>query len=503
MATIQVKLTPVGVLSVFLLAMALAFVGVVIGLKLRSQPSEPDTSRWALRSGVEQAAPVDAASVQPTGQWSKLPSVRARQVREAIKRRDFEMATAVSKDTLLATRARLFTFYPFEDFIEALPDLTDPTFERDLSTWVDQAPLDPLPRLIRAQYYYNLAWSRRGHRFITETDKQSQAAFSSILRKGVADIQVALTLAPQSAYGHFLRLRLLRGYGDTTEIHQAFYDTVQLYPAFYPSYSVMLTGLQPKWGGSLDEMYAFVGRYSADESTFSSLRLLPVQLYALLLESAASACNDASTTANNACFSDDLKQAIRQGLETSVRESLRQLGAANAYETNQAVLSIISSMIDQSGADAQAGQILQLAADSYHSDPRLTEEPGVTNNFIIDQLVARSWLNKGFFYNAITKYKEALAHLQLAQFPSAELKDLAQARIYESLMQAYAKSNHPAEMVSSAKAAWSLDGQTSSRLYLCFGDPGSRRRLLDHRRRPGERLERLLLEGPVVSRAAR
>ncbi|NKJ34926.1 tetratricopeptide repeat protein [Rhizobium sp. SG570] len=347
--------------------------------------------------------------------------------------------------------------------------MTDPGFERSLSSWVDHAPLNPLPRLIRAQYYLDLAWHRRGHRFTRETDKAAQAAFSAILRKGVDDIQFALVLDPQSAYGLYLRLMILRGYGATEELDKALQDAVAVYPDFMPSYGVALSSLQPKWGGSTNQMYAFVDHYGAGAPDGSPLKLLSLQLYKYLLESADTACTDKHGDAYATCFQTTMKQSVRPGLEANIAGALDQFGQTDAYETNEAVSSLVNAMIEQSGAEAYSGQILQATANSYHSDPRLIEDKGVANNFMIDELVGRSWLHKGFYDNAIAKYKESLNHLEPTRFPSPEQKDLARAAIYETLAQIYSKDHHPAEMAEAANAALALDGKASNRLNLCYG----------------------------------
>lgn len=471
MATIEVKRSPVHPALLVLAGAVLAVCGMLVGARYLSSATRDtlQAASWALRGDVVPDKNALPSPVAPSGNRDKLPLVRAKRVQDAIKHHDFSTAMTVSADTFAESHPKIWTFYPFKDFIENVSDLTDPGFERSLSDWVDHAPLNPLPHLIRAQYYLDLAWHRRGHRFSYETDKTAQAAFSSILRKGAEDIHFALILDPQSAYGLYLRLHILRGDGATKALGKALQEAVAIYPDFMPSYGVALSSLQPKWGGDLNQMYALVDRYSKDAPDGSPLKLLSLQLYKYLLESADTSCTQERGDAYATCFQTAMKQSVRPGLEASIASALDQLGRKNAYDTNEAVSSLVGAMIEQSGAEAYSGQILQAAANGYNSDPRLVEDKGVVNNFIIDELVARSWLYKGFYDNAITKYKEALTHLELAVFPTPEQKDLALAGIYETLAQIYSKYNHPSEMADAAKAALALDGKASNRLYLCYG----------------------------------
>lgn len=467
----QMQVTPTKLVGVVVIGAALVFGGAIFGAGYLSKalPTAPEASDWQLRGGTDHARGVTMPAAAPEQPSRNLPAVAANIVRQAIKRHDFATATAASENMLKQSRARIWTLFPFGDFVGAVSDLTDPSFERSLSLWVDRAPFNPLPRLVRAQYYLDLAWSRRGGRFIHQTDKTAQDAFGNIIAKGLQDIQFVLTLDPQSAYGLHLRIKLLRGQGNTDQMRLAFEEAIKTYPHFIPSYTVMLTTLQPKWGGDLDAMYEFVDRYSGNAPAGSELNLLPLQLYALLLQTAATACTDLQGDAFLDCFRSSMNQSVRPGLETRIKTALDQFGELDAYETNEAVSSIIEAMISEAGTEAYASKVLQTAATSYHSDPRLTEDKGAKNNFIIDQLVAHSWLQKGFKDNAITKYKEALLHLQSTAFPSPDLKAAAQARIYEKLMRIYEADHQLADMVATASSAFSLNGKSVNRLYICRG----------------------------------
>lgn len=471
MTTIEMKRSPLNLVFLLLAGASLALGGMVVGARFLA-PSASEglqASNWPLRGDVSPDQSAMPRPIRASGKRDKLPLVRARRVQEAIKVGDFGIAMAISQDTLMASRAKIWTFYPFKDFIKNIADLSDPNFDRHLSAWVDHAPLNPIPRLVRAQYYLDLAWHRRGHRFESETDKAAQEAFVSLLGKGLTDVRFALTLDPQSAYGLSLQVELLRGFGATAQMENALEQAVAIYPNYLPVYNIALSSLQPKWGGSVDRMYAFVDHFSSNAPAGSPLKLLPLNLYLYLMNAAGVDCTRQHGDEYIACFTAAMNRNVRPGLETEISSALAQFGESNSYETNQAISYLIGAMIEQAGGAAYSGQILQMAANSYHSDPRLIEDKGAENSYIIDQLVAKSWLYKGFYDNAITKYKEALSHLNAANFPSPEEKDLAVAQIYQTLTQMYSKAKRPSDMAAAAKAALSLDEDAGSRLYLCYG----------------------------------
>jgi hypothetical protein len=392
MTTIEMRRSPLNLALLLLTGVVLALGGMFIGARFLPtlMSNGLQASNWPLRGDVSPDESAMPSPIQASGQRDKLPLVRARRVQEAIKAGDFSTAMTLSQDTLMASRAKIWTLYPFKEFIKNIADLSDPNFDRHLSAWVDHAPLSPVPRLVRAQYYLDLAWHRRGHRFDSETDKAAQEAFVSLLRKGLADARFALTLDPQSAYGLSLQVELLGGFGATAQMNEALEQAVAVYPDYMPIYNIALAFLQPKWGGSVDQMYAFVDRYSSSAPTGSPLKLLPLSLYVYLLDVADIDCTGKRGDEYTACFTAAMNRSVRPGLEARISNALDEFGASNSYETNQAVSYLIGAMIEQAGGAAYAGQVLQMAANSYHSDPRLIEDKGVENNYIIDQLVAKS-----------------------------------------------------------------------------------------------------------------
>ena len=54
----------------------------------------------------------------------------------------------------------------------------------------------------------------------------------------------------------------------------AFEQAIARYPAYYALFETYLALLQPRWGGSSAEMYAFVDKYAGSAPEHSPLKLL-------------------------------------------------------------------------------------------------------------------------------------------------------------------------------------------------------------------------------------
>lgn len=88
---------------------------------------------------------------------------KAMHVRLAIQRDDFATARQTVADMLAASHMQNWRFYPFDEFMKIVPDLSDAEFESHLNKWVEQNRGDAIPVLMRARYYLDIGWMARGY----------------------------------------------------------------------------------------------------------------------------------------------------------------------------------------------------------------------------------------------------------------------------------------------------------------------------------------------------
>jgi tetratricopeptide (TPR) repeat protein len=419
----------------------------------------------------QEASPGDqkVATFEP-GHVDNLPVAKARAIQDAIGRGDYASANAISSEMLAASHSEVWSVYPFTDFAIAISDLTNSDFESRLTAWVEQDRSKPLPSLIRAQYFYDMAWFRRGHAYTRNVGQDAMKDFGGDLAKAYDDINRVLSTDHNNAYALYLRVLILRGYGLTTAMQDALQEAMAAYPDFVQPADIVLSTLQPKWGGSIEAMYAFVDAVTKKAPADSPLKLLDLDLYRYLLHTAYDECSDDSKTTDAlaTCVQKNMKQIVTADLEGRAVRSLDLFGHKNDYQTNVAVEYILSEIIDVPGADVYTGPILLAAANGYNSDTRLQEDPAAGHNFMIDKLVGRSWFLKGFNENALTKYQEALLHMNSATFPSEGQKYSAVANIQETLTRIYSGQKQYRDMITSAKAALDAGGSAFDRVQLCF-----------------------------------
>jgi tetratricopeptide (TPR) repeat protein len=399
----------------------------------------------------------------------ELPSEKGRAVRAA--NRDFADADKIDAAILAASHLTSWQFYPFTDFVENTvdPDNPDePAFEADLTAWVAHDPGSAMPLLIRAKYYLELAWTKRGGGYSSEVSKADMKLFDSYNTKALADVEAAIQRDARNPYEFYLRLRIFHGFGASHEMLAAFEDAVARYPGYYDLYDVMLETLQPKWGGSVSAMYALVDKYVGSLDATPPQKLLYVTLYRYLLETTTGCWSSQPQDKDkrDECVSSGMESAITPGLRDAMLVALQQYDRADRYRFSLALRDILSNAIAMSSG--YAGELLQIAATSLHGNTQLTEAQREANNYVIDEAVAMSWYDTGYYENAAAKAKEALRDVGNTRFPSEEEKDVAVGAVLSTLARADDALGHPQDMIAVDEAAVSLGDVTGVEKYVCY-----------------------------------
>jgi tetratricopeptide (TPR) repeat protein len=316
----------------------------------------------------------------------------------------------------------------------------------------------------------DIGWAKRGHDYSTQTAPDRVMAFTDEMKAGLADVNAALSLDQNNPYGYYLRLRILQGYGLSPELTAAFTDGIAKFPAYYPLYELMLSTLQPRWGGTIPAMQAFVDKYAGGAPQLSPLRLLYLSFHRHLLSTASAQCSASGADHDEIarCIVDFMNKAGAPGIEQHMLDAFGLYDHADKYQFGLMVKGIISEMLSTPGGDTYAGAVLQLAATSMHSDTQLKETNPGQNDYVVDELIAESWNDKGFLDNAAAKYKEALADAQRSSFPSEGEKAAALALIYETLSRAAADQKQYADEIAFEKAAVLLGAPWDEDL-VCHG----------------------------------
>lgn len=391
------------------------------------------------------AAPADAAALEKAiaDKIAKLnikPSpvesadAKATRARQAIKQGDFATAGKIVSEVLTGSKMQAWRFYPFDSFIACFACRYDPQLGKRLDEWVAKSPGDAIPLLMRADFFFDAGWSKRGQRMVRETPESQIESFTGYMDKALADVNAAMAVDKANPYSYYLKLLILSSHGFSKEMGRVFEEGIAKYPNYFSLYHVTLDALAPKWGGSVEAMYAFVERYAGGASEDSPLKMLYLALYRNLLDNAFIACSN--TTDNDVvapCIAIHMKEDPAPKVEHQIGKALALYDHYDHQDYNGIVYRLLKSMLQVYGADQYAEAVLQQAAAATHSSLEIAPNRTGSNDYIIDEFAAITWHHRMLFDNAIEKTKQALRDAETTDFPNPGEKTETIAGLYDEL----------------------------------------------------------------------
>jgi tetratricopeptide (TPR) repeat protein/CheY-like chemotaxis protein len=398
-------------------------------LNFETARPEPDASRLRAEIGDK------LAKLNLPPHPAETPTVKAAQARKAIEQGDFAAARQVIRAALGESKLRPWRFYPFEPFIIDVPDVRGATFGKKLDDWVGQAAGDPIPLLVRAQYYFNAGWSRRGPYFVSATPSDNLDAFTDYMTRALKGVDAAIKLDSTNPYSYRLKLAIMSDLG-RPDAKTWFTAAIAAYPDYFTLYFSMLSYLTPKWGGSAEAMYQFVDYYAGRAPEHSPLKMLYLALYDDLLEDAWNTCDSAANRDADLlapCVATHMKKAGRPLLDEQVQKALQLYDHYDHQEYNVILRTLLGDMLKWKGGEPFSDPIVQKAATVTQSGTEIAGNGQSHNDYVIGELAAVTWNHKLLLDNSIEKMKEALRDLESTNFADPGEKAGETAYIYNQL----------------------------------------------------------------------
>jgi hypothetical protein len=137
-------------------------------------------------------------------------------------------------------------------------------YEDDISNaryfdqWVRSYPKSYSARVARGAYYYRMAWAARGVAFIAKTPPERLARMENYVNRALPDLQDSLTMTakPYLSTLYLVNVKMLDG---TAQERRGWFDRGTMID---PNNTLLrvryMVSLQPRWGGSLENMQALL-----------------------------------------------------------------------------------------------------------------------------------------------------------------------------------------------------------------------------------------------------
>lgn len=425
-------------------------------------------TRDLARIDLDVAAELQRVKLAPTPGDRTIDHVR--RFKALILARDFDGASAIIRHALTTSQMGAWRFDPFQAFMDTLDDSIDSDLEQPLKQWGERDAKDPLPVLVRSLYHCAIGWQARGTGFIRQTQRSQLIQFEAELRAGLELVNHAISLDGTNPYAFHLRLRILAGRGTSVELAAAFEDAIKRHPSYYPHYTIVLSHLTPKWGGSIDALYGFVDQYAGQVDQASPLKMLYLRLFGHLLWSASGRCDihKSSTDMFNQCVNRTMDGLIRPSLMPGIQAAVDLHGATDRSSHGIMLNDMLYDILDTEGGVKHGAILLDSIAARLGSSITMSPVQRVEPNYVIDMNAALLWHRRGHYEHALHKARQALRNAENTEFSNASVRRSAISRIYHLFARIHGRNDDYYEIIFYRKLHALLGGPNQNETPICY-----------------------------------
>jgi tetratricopeptide (TPR) repeat protein len=149
-----------------------------------------------------------------------------------------------------------------------------PALEPILAQWVNEQPRSSMARLLRAAYHVSAGYAKRGGERANKTSLEQFAAMRAEFDKALSELEVSLRLRPNSALPRALLIEIARSTVGPDAVRALLLDAERLDPSNQAARQAAVFALEPRWGGSLEDLDAMALRWSIAPISAPRLRFL-------------------------------------------------------------------------------------------------------------------------------------------------------------------------------------------------------------------------------------
>lgn len=175
-------------------------------------------------------------------------------LRTLLKREKYQELTRYLEQFQADFEADFHAEYFLNDAAEAF-ETAEKELEPRFDAWVSATPTSFAPYLARGSYRFAVGVAGRGFAYARKTNSENFAAMNAAFGPAFADLEQALSKNPRvvPALRDQIRIAFIGGEYQS-RFHTIAKRAFAVCPGCYPVRYSYLVGLQPRWGGSYDEM---------------------------------------------------------------------------------------------------------------------------------------------------------------------------------------------------------------------------------------------------------
>ncbi len=167
----------------------------------------------------------------------------------------------------------MLTHFNSDDFTQAVDHIAISCNEKQLRKFYELSNGSPLSSLLLGAWHLHKAWMIRGHKLGTDLKDKQVNGYLEQLNLAAPMLQNAATENRLSAEANSRMIRLEMGLGNIDAAEQHFKTAIKADPGHLWAYIHYAECIQPKWGGSIEQVQNLLKTLPSDYLIRSIIRL--------------------------------------------------------------------------------------------------------------------------------------------------------------------------------------------------------------------------------------
>ncbi len=135
---------------------------------------------------------------------------------------------------------------------------TDAALEPKYTAWIAQFPRSYVAHLARAIYYKKVGQESRGTDYIAKTTGGQMNGMEVAFGKALSDLHASVELDDKPLLAYLHELDIYSYEGDSKRCRELLDAAIEIDPRDFIAREKYMNTLEPRWGGSIQQMYAFL-----------------------------------------------------------------------------------------------------------------------------------------------------------------------------------------------------------------------------------------------------
>jgi len=200
-------------------------------------------------------------------------TLRAPSINYAFGRKDIEVISLFISNKKYEQAETMLSHFNSDDLTQAIDHVALTLSENQLKNYYENSNKNSLSSLVLGAWYLHKAWKVRSNKVASELSTKQFESYIENLRLSGPLLQASVNeswLSPE-AHSRLIRVNMGLGYSDAIEEH--YRASIKENPDHLWTYIHYAEAIQPKWGGSVEQVQNFIGSLPSNYLIRTTLRL--------------------------------------------------------------------------------------------------------------------------------------------------------------------------------------------------------------------------------------